>query len=94
MPNKAIEKNQWLSFIIISQILLVVVLILSNLTMSDSGDNYSSNSINLYKNNRKTTITTEKDNDVAIESTQNFLRLISIFESEESDKMSNCKYIN
>jgi hypothetical protein len=61
--------------------------------MSNSGDNYRSNAIDLYKNNRNTTLTiTEEDNGVAIEPTQHFLRLISIFETEEFDKMSNCKY--
>ncbi|XP_025408005.1 uncharacterized protein LOC112681880 [Sipha flava] len=43
--------------------------------MSNSGDNYRSNAIDLYKNNRNTTLTiTEEDNGVAIEPTQHFLR--------------------
>lgn len=62
--------------------------------MSDNGDNFSSDGIKSSKNNHNAKLTTEEDNGVVSEPTLNFLRLISIFESEESDSISNRKYSN
>lgn len=52
-------------------------------------DNYSANGIKLYKNKHNVTMITKE---AINESSLKFQRLVSIFESEESDSKLKCEF--